>query len=270
MLRYSAAKLAKRPKSTTAFIETPPARLAADMDYIVALRAMLKAFAAETRDGIIPLYAQERAQKRQQSGLTVDVDRMSFARLHALSSALQRIATDTVNRILNLEAKRHTDNFAATVKKAIGIDVRALVREEDLGEYLEAAIARNVSLIKSLADDVVRRVEQTVIENSLAGNSVKTLRKALVEQYGITDRRAQTIARDQMGKFHADMDQIRQQQAGIDEYEWRTVADERVRERHRQLNGTVYKWGQSTGAEQGLPPGKPVLCRCRARGVIVF
>jgi uncharacterized protein with gpF-like domain len=39
---------------------------------------------------------------------------------------------------------------------------------------------------------------------------------------------------------------------------------------HRSLDGKVYEYGKPTGAEQGLPPGQPINCRCVARGIVEF
>lgn len=270
MLRYSIAKLADRPKGTKAELQPIEPRLSSEKQYYAALRSMLAQIATETRESIIPAYEAEIKQKRAQRTYTGDAGREWFMRIHAAVQRVQRVATDMVERILGLEAQRHTDEFMATAKRALGIDLRAVVRQEDLEDYLSAAVGRNASLIKSLADDMVKRIEQTVYENGIAGNSVTTLRKTLQEQFGIGDKRAKLIARDQMSKFNADLTRLRQQQAGITEYVWKTSRDERVRERHRQLEGKTYKWGEATGAENGLPPGQPVNCRCSARGIVVF
>ncbi|MBD8556305.1 minor capsid protein [Rhizobium sp. CFBP 8762] len=270
MLRYSLAKIAKRPKGTV--VELPPIeeRLSTVKQYHAALRVMLAGIAAETRETIIPLYRAELEHKRAVSGLMADADRSWFQRVAALATSLQRSASETVNRILGLEAQRHTAGFMAAAKKALGIDLRAVVRDEDLEEYLRDVAGRNASLIQGLADDVIKRIEQTVYENSIAGNSVTTLRKALTEQFGIADRRAGLIARDQSAKLNSDLNRIRQQQAGITTYKWLTSRDERVRARHKKLEGKEYKWGEPTGAENGLPPGQPIQCRCLARAIVEF
>lgn len=274
MLLYSLAKLGRqqgRAKGTTALLQPVPARLAAEADMLKALRTVLTGLAAEVRQTIIPVYAYDLQQRRAEKKMMGDGPRPTwFQHLAALMATLNRRASDMVNRVLNLEAKRYDEGFMAEAKRALGIDLRAVVKGEDLGDLIEAAMARNVSLITSLSQDMVKRIEQVVIENSLAGNSVKTLKSKLAEQFGIGERRAKLIARDQMSKFHADLDELRQTQAGITEYDWATSHDERVRPLHRRLDGNRYKWGKPTGAEEGLPPGKPILCRCRARAVIVF
>jgi SPP1 gp7 family putative phage head morphogenesis protein len=270
MQTYSMAKISGRKKGDRVILPPVNVRLSAEKQYYAALRLMLTQAAAEVRQGIIPKYQSEQAQNRLQRSYQADASNDWFITLKALVNQLQRVASDTVNRILNLEAERHTDAFMASAKRSLGIDLKAVVRQEDLDDYMRAATARNTSLITSLGDDVVKRVEQTVYSNSIAGNSATTLRKALQEQFGITDRRAKLIARDQTSKFNADLNKIRQQQAGVTSYSWMTAHDERVRPLHRSLDGKTYKWGEATGAEQGLPPGQPILCRCVARGIVEF
>ncbi|MCZ7488188.1 phage minor head protein [Rhizobium rhizogenes] len=273
MLRYSMSKLGRRAgrqAGTSTSLPTIEPRLSTEKEYYSALRSMLSQIATETRESIIPLYQAERQQKRAQGTLLADADLSWFGRVQMLAVALARNASNTVNRILDLEAQRHTSTFIETARRALGVNLATVVQQEDLADYLTTAAARNVSLISGLADDTIKRIQQTVYQNSIAGNSVTTLRKALVQDFAVSDRRAKLIARDQTAKLNSDLNRIRQEQAGVTSYKWTTSHDERVRERHRQLDGKTYKWGQATGAEGGLPPGQPVNCRCVARGVIEF
>ena len=175
-----------------------------------------------------------------------------------------------VDRVLDLAAKRHTKRFIETVKKALGIDIGAVVRDEDLTEYIALAAGRNASLIRSLAADMVKSVEQATLQNLMNNGSVAELRKKLTAEFGIGDRKARIIARDQVAKLNSDLNRMRHQQAGVTEYEWMTAHDERVRPLHRTLDGKVYEYGKPTGAEDGLPPGQPIMCRCIARGIVQF
>lgn len=285
MLRYSLSKLGRsagRAKGTTAELPPIEPRLSTEREYYAALRAMLTQMAKETRESIIPLYQAELAQKRL--AMTRDADPSWFNRLGYITAALQRIASDTVNRVMRLEAVRHTESFMATAKRTLGIDLRSVVQMEDLAEYLETAAGRNTSLITGLADDTIKRIQQAVYNNSIAGNSVATLRKALADGFGISDRRAKLIARDQSGKLNADLNQIRQTQAGVDEYGFMTSADERVRASHHAMQGRTCKWSDPTvykatdgswrprsgigGVEKHA--GQDIQCRCVGRGIVVF
>ena len=52
------------------------------------------------------------------------------------------------------------------------------------------------------------------------------------------------IARDQLGKLHGQINRRKQESLGIDEYEWETSHDERVRESRRERQGKVFSWSK--------------------------
>lgn len=254
MIRYSLAELGRsKTRRDSARLPGIHARLGTERAYEAALGKMLRDLARFVRTYIIPAYTTERRMTR-------DVDDDMFDRMRAIAQMMANEASAMATRILTLEAERHTEQFRATVKTAIGVDINAVVRQEDLGDYIRRAAARNTSLIKSLADDVVKQVEQTVIRNLLAGKPASELRKELTERFGVGLSRAKLIARDQTAKINSDLNRIRQEQAGVQRYDWSTSHDERVRPRHKALDGNRYEWGKATGAEQGLPPGQPIHC----------
>lgn len=268
MIRYSLAGLAERRKGTTQPLPAMHGSAGAEVAYLKALRVMLREMAAYTRGTILPMAEAEIAAKRIR--ITADVDRSWFETLTALSVRLS-IATEAMAvRILGLEAKRHTEGFKASAKRVFGIDLTAVVREEDLADYLDNAAARNAGLIKGLAADTVKRIQNTVTTAVINGAPARELRKKLTADFGFSDRRAKLIARDQIAKLNSDMNRERHLQAGVTTYTWRTAHDERVRPLHRSLDGEVYEYGKPTGAEQGLPPGQPIQCRCVAVGIVKF
>jgi SPP1 gp7 family putative phage head morphogenesis protein len=249
MTDYNIKRLVRRARGTEVILPGIEESAGGKAAYLKALRQMLRELAGYARNARSEFDLQELAR---------------------IAVGLTSIAQNTVNRILRLESVRHTETFKATAKRALGIDLRELVKQEDLGEFLRLANARNASLIKSLSDDTVKRVEQAVLDNLISGNSRETLRKKLVEDFGIADNRAKLIAQDQSAKLNADLNQFRHEQAGITEYIWTSSRDERTRPLHRSLDGKKYRYGQPTGAEGGLPPGKPVRCRCVGRAVVEF
>lgn len=256
---YKIADLMRRGGRRSANVILPPisGTLQTERAYLKAERAMLRGIARLVVDIIVPRYVG-------------DADAQSFDRLKRIAEALVRVAQTTVNRILGLEAIRHTEKFVQVARSTLGIDVSAIVTQEDLTEYLAIAARRNADLIKSQSDDMIRRIEQATITNQLAGNPVSVLRKKLTDEFGIADRRAKLIARDQTAKLNSDLNRIRQTQADVKRYQWMTSHDERVRELHRRIDGNEYQWGKPTGAESGLPPGQPIQCRCVARGIVRF
>lgn len=274
MLNYSAAKLASsyaiHRKGTQVLLPVIAAGLGAEASYLKVLRDMLRQIAAAVREDVLPVVARELAAEAAAKRIVQDVDSATFERIKQLGQSLGIIASDAINRILGLEGQRHTKTFMQTAKRALGIDLSAVVRTEDLENYLEIAATRNAGLIKGLSDLTVQRVQTTVTNAVLQGRTATELKKQLVGDFGFADSRAKLIARDQIAKTNSDMNRIRQTQAGITEYIWRTSHDERVRPRHKKCDGKTFKYGEPTLAEQGLPPGQPIQCRCIAQAIVEF
>nr|QIG67138.1 head morphogenesis protein [Rhizobium phage RHph_TM26] len=272
-MKYSLAQivLAKTPSragSTALFpIITEDARTYAS--YIKAIRALEYEMARLIRDVLLPSYAPAKAVLNQ-DGLLTDADESTFEQIRAAMRALANAVSGQIRDILALASQSHTRQWMDAAKRAFGVDLSAVVRAEDLETYLDAAALRNAGLIKGFSDDLVRTVQQHTTTALIQGQSAKELQATLKERLNVSDSRARLIARDQTAKLTSDLNRRRHEDAGIEEYDWRTSHDERVRSLHRKLDGLRYKYGQPTGAEGGLPPGQPIQCRCVAQGVVVF
>lgn len=249
MREYEIRRLIRRARGSKLILPGIEESAGGKASYLRALRKLLRQLASRARSA--------RTQ--------YDLDQLIAFILNPTEAAEQ-----TVENILRLEAKRHTDTFMAAAKRALGVDLSAVVREDDLGDYLRLAAARNTSMIKNLSDDAVKRVQQVVLDGLIAGTPRAEVQKSLTKQLGISDNRAKLIAQDQMAKLNSDLNRIRHEQAGVKEYVWTTAHDERVRPLHRALDGKQYRYGEPTGAEGGLQPGQPVRCRCIARAVVEF
>ena len=128
----------------------------------------------------------------------------------------------------------------------------------------DAFIAQNVALIRSIPQQFHYRVQNLVWEAVRTGQSTAWLKEQLQHEFHLAASRAKLIARDQIGKLYGQLNMVRQVDAGIKHFRWRTVGDNRVREKHRQLEGKVFSW--DTGAN-GLYPGQDYQCRCWAEPV---
>lgn len=265
MTQYSLAKLVSRPKGTVVELPAIEESIGSVQSFLKAEREMLRGMQAYCRQTILPQAESEIARGR--SSLTQDMGEETTSLFASYARQLAGIATGIVQRILSLEAKRHTTSFRAAAKRALGIDLAAVVQDEDLADYLRTASTRSAGLITGLADDTVKRIANTVTTAVINGTPVKTLRKTLVADFGIADRRAQLIARDQMSTVNSDLNSFRQQQAGLKAYTYITSHDERVREKHRALDGKKFTWSKPPPSGH---PGTEVLCRCIARGLVEF
>jgi SPP1 gp7 family putative phage head morphogenesis protein len=76
---------------------------------------------------------------------------------------------------------------------------------------------------------------------------------------------AALVARDQISTLNSSITKSRQTAAGIEDFSWQTQKDNRVRDEHRELQGTEHSW--QSGAN-GVFPGEPINCRCWAQAVV--
>lgn len=262
-VKFSLAKMAKEQgKGGTQRLRPIEERAGTIVRHRRVLTALLRRLAAVTRETVLPRIAAE-------PKITQDAAAESwFDDLRRERARLEREAEERVRDIHRDEAERHTRTFAEAARAALGVDIRALVRNEDLDDYLRTQAARNAALIRSLSEDAVSRVEQLTYAAVTNGTSQKEVRRQMARLFRVTKSRADLIASDQVAKLNSDLSEIRQTQAGVAKYVWRTSQDERVRPRHRRLDGKEYRWGERTDAEEGLSPGKPIRCRCVAIPVV--
>jgi SPP1 gp7 family putative phage head morphogenesis protein len=261
-MRYNLANMVKnRRPGTSAQVPVIAPPLGIERSILAKLRLVEREVARGIREIIIPRYQRK---------LITDADEGSYDALRLLVGAMVRAVSQQVSQLLQLEGMRHTKAWMAAARRAFGIDLSSVVQEEDLEGYLEQAALRNAALIRGMADDLLKRVAQETTSALINGESVSQLQKRLRHQLEVSDSRARLIARDQTSKLTSDLNRIRHEQAGIEKYIWRTSMDERVRARHAKLEGKVYKYGEPTGAEQGLPPGQPIQCRCVAQAIVEF
>lgn len=266
MQRYRLGELTKW-KSGTKTLPKIEGTLAAEAAYLKVLRELLRALNKAVRTELLPAVEYELQEARR---LTRDIDAAQMERIAQLGARLGLIANRAIEAVTGLEASRHTAKFLASAKRALEVDLSAVVKQNDLDDYLRTSATRSAGLIRGLTETTINRVQQTVTQAVLNGMPVKDLRKQIAADFGFADRRARLIARDQVAKLNSDLNRIRHTQAGITQYVWRTSHDERVRPRHRALDNIVYDYGKPTGAEQGLQPGQPIQCRCIAQAVVEF
>ena len=211
------------------------------------------------------------------SDLRVDGPKWDFVKrkLRAVFDYFLGRAEDMIDRHLGMEAARHTEKWVQAVNQAIGVDLASVVAASDVRTPVDIATQRNVALIKGLTDEVAKRVEATILDMVTHGKANAAIADELGKVFGFGRKRAALIARDQAAKFNGNLNRIRQMQAGITEYVWKTSLDERVRGNpsgkypsakpsHWDREGKRFKWSD---APSDGHPGEPINCRCTARPV---
>ncbi|MGS1116012.1 phage head morphogenesis protein [Castellaniella sp. UC4442_H9] len=159
-------------------------------------------------------------------------------------------------------------------KRSFGIDV--LQGSPQMRAAMQAATIQNANLIKSIPEQYLKGVANSVFTNMRIGLLPREVAAQIQEQYGVTRRRAQFIARDQTAKVNGELTKQRQIDAGYEYFQWLDSDDERVRASHHRIANTdvgygrgVYRWDHLPANEHGerIQPGSDYQCRCTARAI---
>lgn len=197
-----------------------------------------------------------------------------------IAAAVRRLLTRWTSPFAQQQAEQIARDFVTTSSgdndrrvKSFGIDLYG--GDQQLQDYLKAVAFQNAQLIKSIPSQYLEQVQNIVMGNMRQGMRPSYIEGELVKQFGVTQRRAKLIARDQTSKIQGEMTRIRQVNSGLEYFKWVTSQDERVRHSHVAVakrdvgyGEGVFKWSDLPVVD-GVPtfPGQPINCRCVARPV---
>lgn len=171
-------------------------------------------------------------------------------------------------RMAGIAAEANRDSvdarLAGAIKDAIGVDVSKVLQSSGpLLKSMREATTANVALIKSIPEQYFDRVNETVTNGWTSGMRWESLVDQIQQDGDVTENRAKLIARDQTAKMNSAFNQERQQQVGIEKYEWSTSQDERVRESHAEMDGKIIRWDDPPIVDgEPVHAGFAVNCRC--------
>ena len=231
-----------------------------ERQYLINLFRVIKQVRERVDSSIVPLVKQ-------------------YADPGVIAQAMQRAIDDWTNPLQRAQAERIASSFVTT---SLGSITRQAERREqsvginiyqgstELQEYLRAATFQNTQLIKSIPAQYLDQVSNIVMGNIRQGMRPSYIEAELVKQFGVTQRRAKLIARDQHSKITGEINRLRQTGAGIEYFRWVTSQDERVRHSHVAVakrdvgyGAGIFRWDDLPVVD-GVPtfPGQPVNCRC--------
>lgn len=192
--------------------------------------------------------------RRRAAGL-----RVSFDRGVVPDARLEQSIRDFGQRTADYQGSQ----LQRQIRTAMGIEVP--LSDPRYGERLRNWTTENVGLIKSIPGDMLDEVERELVRGVNDGTRWEVLASRIEQRFGVAERRAALIARDQVGKFYGSVQRARQTNLGIKRYIWRTSRDERVRPEHVEREGEIFEWADPP--EDGHP-GQPINCRCTAEPIL--
>ncbi len=243
-----------------------------ERDYLHDLLVMMSPARALVNDLLVP----QLRSLQQEAGIRDDADDDTHGmRLDAWADRVDQIMdgvrVEYVRRVPRTRAREHAREAAGKTERhnreQLNRQFRSLLRLDVIGgdPQLEgmskAFVQENVRLITSIPERYFDDVETSVIRAFRSGQRAEQLADKIGERYDVSSSRAALIARDQIGKLNAQVNEIRMTNLGIARYTWRTSKDERVRESHAELEGEVFDWDGGRQPPEGHP-GMPIQCRC--------
>jgi len=174
----------------------------------------------------------------------------------------------------------HRARWRRTVQAATAIDLATLIGPQDVREPLEAVIARNVGLIKSVNEGARQRIADAVFRGLQARTPPRQVAKELADAVGMGRQRALRIAADQNSKLGGALNEERRRQAGIDSFRWRHSGKAHPRAQHVERDGKLYsenpeRVGQEYEGQairkvpEDLPSQLP-YCGCTSQAVLIL
>lgn len=255
---------------------------AVERRYARRLRKLVKAL----RKPVVAALAKLAAEAKKADALVVvdgvvarrDAKRNVDPVTRSLSGVKAQFDTTVKKAAPGLIAQGFADETVTFASKASAEVFRGVV-EIDAGD-LDVPTTQwtkdNARLIVRLADDLYDGIAKVIEDGWISGTPTPKIAGEVAGRFGIADRRAKLIARDQIGSLNARVTEKRQADLGISEYTWRNVGDERVRGRpdglyprakysHWAREGEVFSWSKPPPDGH---PGRPIACRCYAEPVL--
>lgn len=282
MARYDLAAEARRVRNIRRrFVVlreiAAPAMLATDL-YAACYRPVIDLW-TEAAKRIVAEY------ERTLNAMTTDAPADLQAELDAADSAFQRLFLTLTPSLRDWTLRLDRvirSRWRGAVLSATSVDLQTRLGPADVAETLEAAIARNVALIKDVNAQARARISDAVFRGLEQRLPARKVAAEIRHAVSLGRNRSVRIASHQLSSISAALAQERRREAGLSVFMWHHSAKRNPREEHLVRNGLLYSEDSSIVGKKvdgktvraaparddraGVKPN----CGCRERGVLVF
>ncbi|MFC0305183.1 phage minor head protein [Rhizorhabdus histidinilytica] len=170
----------------------------------------------------------------------------------------------------------HRDQWRGAVLSATGVDIETILYASGTPTTVGETLAWNTALIKDVSDQTRQRISSAVFAGLQARKPAREVAAQIRDAVGMSRRRSQLIASDQLAKLASGLDSERMHDAGISQFKYRHSGKLHARKWHRARDGKLYEL--ETGEQVEGPddiarddmPGVPPYCGCRKQAVLTF
>ena len=164
--------------------------------------------------------------------------------------------TELSKDVINLADEFHKDEVARSFRDAgAQMAIRPEVSDEALRDF-RTTLARRYE--ESIGEHL-EFVERVTVEGVKDGRRAADIAEQFAERSEAAQTKLELLARDTLGTLKSFQDVERMQKLGVERYRWLTSEDERVRDTHAALNGSIQRFDQPPLVGH---PGEDWMCRC--------
>lgn len=175
-----------------------------------------------------------------------DID-ILFERLKIFSNSKQSITISNLSPILFNVARLASNQVRRSLSKLDeNLNLSNQLPVFEISELIRNSLSINIKLIKSIPSELLDDLFYTIEDGFRSGSSLNEINKSLVSKFNISRNRASVIARTEIAKLHSSVIREEYLKLGIENYQWHTSDDERVRASHKVLNKKICNWNDPT------------------------
>lgn len=183
---------------------------------------------------------------------------MSHVRTEVMASTNDTAIAGLAAHYAKRTADHHRIEFAQQLEDAKWVNIAMLDRR--IPGAVSQFVHENVALIRKLQGATLDHLETLLYRGISSGMGVEELGLTISERFGISERHARFIARDQIQKLDSKVTELRHFEMGITQYDWWTMLDPKVRKTHRPRHAKRFLYSDPPS---GGHPGTEAGCRCR-------
>lgn len=206
------------------------------------------------------------------------------ARTVAKSLAIKEFLSNQLNNLNDLIKKLDIPSLVEEFMKNIQARTYALAQKHKIelispkvDDFRANAVYKNYveSLdynIKNWTQSEITNMREVVSQMALEGKGVKTIADYIQALYGVSQRKALFLARNENAIATSEYLAAKYQEEGITSFKWKTNIDNRERPLHHDLHNKIFRFDNPpiiddrTG-KRGLP-AETYNCRCRLEPVV--
>lgn len=155
------------------------------------------------------------------------------------------------------------------LSRSMSVSLRSELAGANIGVPVREALARQVSLIKSLPTQAGQRVHELTLKGITQGTRASEIATMIARSGEVTASRATLIARTEVSRTSTELTKARAITVGSSGYVWRTSRDADVRPSHRRMEGQLVQW-DSPPTLDGLVGHAGCLPNCRCWTQVVL